>query len=110
MLVVDSVMILNTLAEAIKHDDIVRLQLSLLAWVLLYCELSYETLYNEGSEPLLSSYIVELKIDNDLVRTNLRIAWQKIEFGITHIMEHSIVYAIYMNGGSFTLYFIIFID
>ena len=84
-------MILNTLAEAIKTQGyIVGLQLSLVVWFLLYCEWSYETLYNERqSRKSLQSYcyIVELKIDNDLVQTNLRIAWQKIEFGISHIMD-----------------------
>lgn len=45
------VMILNTLAEAIKTQGyIVGLQLSLVVWFLLYCEWSYETLYNESTK------------------------------------------------------------
>ena len=68
------VMILNTLTEAIKLEDIVRL---LLVWLLLYCESSYETVYNEDTmqQVIVKLLYSRVEIDNDLVQTNLRTAW-----------------------------------
>lgn len=56
------VIIFNTPTEAIKLEDIGRLQLSLVVWLLLYCHMKLYTMKIQCSKSLLSCCIVELRL------------------------------------------------